>query len=56
MQKPALEDALRQLHILGTIRMDGHITDMGRRMATLHVDLSVASSAWDMKIFDSGSG
>ena len=42
MQRPALEDALRQLYILGAIDMDGHITDMGRRMAALPVEPSVA--------------
>ena len=42
MQRPALEDALRQLYILGAINMDGHITSMGRRMAALPVEPSVA--------------
>ena len=40
VQRPALEDALRQLYILGGIDMDGHITDMGRRMAALPVEPS----------------
>ena len=42
MQRAALEDALRQLYILGGIDMDGHITEMGRRMAALPVEPSVA--------------
>ena len=41
-QRPALEDALRQLYILGAIDVDGHITGMGRRMAALPVEPSVA--------------
>ena len=42
MQRPALEDALRQLYILGGIDMDGHITVLGRHMAALPVEPSVA--------------
>ena len=42
LQKSALEDALRQLYILGGIDRDGHITDLGRRMAALPVEPSVA--------------
>ena len=49
MQKPASVDTLRQLHIMGAISMDGHITDMG--MVMLHMEPSMASSAWSMKIF-----
>lgn len=41
-QRAALEDALRQLYILGAIDMDGHISELGRRMAALPVEPSVA--------------
>ena len=33
-----MEDALRQLYLLGAINVDGHITNLGRHMAQLPLD------------------
>jgi ATP-dependent RNA helicase DHX8/PRP22 len=44
MQMDALEDALRQLYILDALDSDGHITEMGRRMAILPLEPSLARS------------
>ena len=41
---PALKDGLRQLHILGALDRDGAITGMGRRMAALPLEPSLARS------------
>ncbi|EIE25953.1 putative ATP-dependent RNA helicase [Coccomyxa subellipsoidea C-169] len=40
----ALEDALRQLLILDALDRDGHITELGRRMAALPLEPSLARS------------
>ncbi|BDA44197.1 ATP-dependent RNA helicase DHX8 [Coccomyxa sp. Obi] len=40
----ALEDALRQLFILDALDRDGHITDLGKRMAALPLEPSLARS------------
>lgn len=43
-QSEALEDALRQLFILDALDRDGHITDLGKRMAALPLEPSLARS------------
>jgi HrpA-like RNA helicase len=43
-QVASLRDALRQLLILDALDRDGHITDMGRRMAALPLEPSLARS------------
>ena len=43
-QVPALKDGLRQLHILDALDRDGRITEMGRRMAALPLEPSLARS------------
>ncbi len=43
-QSEALEDALRQLLILDALDRDGHITELGRRMAALPLEPSLARS------------
>lgn len=43
-QSEALEDALRQLFILDALGRDGHITDLGKRMAALPLEPSLARS------------
>jgi len=43
-QAEALEDALRQLLILDAIDREGHITALGKRMAALPLEPSLARS------------
>ena len=43
-QSEALEDALRQLFVLDALDRDGHITGLGKRMAALPLEPSLARS------------
>ena len=42
LQREALEDALRQLHLLEAIDVDGHITQLGKHMAHLPLEPALA--------------
>ena len=55
LQRPALEDALRQLYILDCLDADGRITALGRRLAKLPLDPSlgrVLAAAAEMGCLD----
>jgi hypothetical protein len=45
LQTESLQDALRQLFVIGAINCDGAITARGRLMATLPLDPSLAAAA-----------
>ena len=47
-----MEDALRQLLILDALDRDGHITDLGKRMAALPLEPSLARSLLAAADFD----
>ncbi len=45
LQTEALEDALRQLYVMGALDEDGAITPAGRRMASLPLDPALGAAA-----------